>query len=65
LPRDFTLLIGETKIEKLRDFYAESQTNEVFMIFGSAGFLEIVAFQNSAKNLLKAARAQKIKVKFA
>ena len=65
LPEKFALSIGETRIEKLRNFYAESQPDEIFMIFGSAGFLEIVAFRNSAKNLLNAAPMQKIRVKSA
>ncbi len=60
LPEKFALEIGGRKIEKLLNFYAEADKSEVFMITGSAGFLEIVAFQDSAKNLLNAEIGQKI-----
>ena len=63
LPDEFALIIGQTKIERLRQFFAESEAGEVFMIFGSAGFLEIAAFQDSAKNLLGVRARQKILVK--
>ena len=63
LPARFTLEIGATKIENLRQFFAESEKGEVFMIFGSAGFLEIAAFQDSAKNILDAETGRKITVK--
>lgn len=60
LPEKFRLEIGGKSIDKLRNFFAESEKSEIFMILGSAGFLEIVAFQDSAANLLKAATGQKI-----
>jgi len=63
LPEKFTLLIGETKIEKLKSYFAESARGEIFMIFGSAGYLEIAVFKDSAKNLLDAETGQKILVK--
>jgi S-adenosyl-L-methionine hydrolase (adenosine-forming) len=63
LPERFVLESGANRIEKLRRFFAESGPGEIFMIFGSAGFLEIVAFQDSAKNILKAERGRKITVK--
>lgn len=62
LPEKFALKIGETQIEKLQKFYAEARASEVFMIFGSAGFLEIGAFQNSAKEILGAEIGQNITV---
>lgn len=65
LQEKFTLRIGQTRIEKLREFFSEDRREEIFMIFGSAGYLEIAVFQNSAKNLLKARTGQKIKVKVA
>lgn len=52
LPERFHLKINDRRIENLKNFYAEAEKDEVFMIFGSAGFLEIVAFQNSAQTLL-------------
>jgi S-adenosylmethionine hydrolase len=63
LPEKFVLEVGKTKIENLREYFAESREGEIFMIFGSAGFLEIAAFQNSAKNLLQAGIGGKIRVK--
>jgi S-adenosylmethionine hydrolase len=59
LPENFTLEIGAKKISKLQNFFAEAETGEVFMILGSAGFLEIVAYQASAANLLNAKIGQK------
>lgn len=60
LPEKFTLRIGDKRIERLRDFFAEAADGEVFMIFGSARFLEIAAFKASAENLLNARVGQKI-----
>lgn len=62
LPENFHLKIDDREIEKLKDFYAEAEKDEIFMIFGSAGFLEIVAFQNSAQKLLSVQSGNKIKV---
>ncbi|MEP6902072.1 MAG: SAM-dependent chlorinase/fluorinase [Actinomycetota bacterium] len=63
LPEKFALEIGGKQIDKLQKYFAEAKKGEVFMIFGSAEFLEVVAFQSSAENLLKAQTGQKIKVK--
>jgi S-adenosylmethionine hydrolase len=60
LPEKFSLEIGGVKIEKLRSYYAEAEKGEIFMILGSAGFLEIASFQNSAEDLLNAEIGQKI-----
>jgi S-adenosylmethionine hydrolase len=63
LPAGFVLELGAVRLENFRTFFAEAATGEVFMIFGSAGFLEIAAFQNSAARLLNAQTGQKITVK--
>jgi S-adenosyl-L-methionine hydrolase (adenosine-forming) len=63
LPANFLLEIGAARIEKLRNYFAEGRAGEIFMIIGSAGFLEIAAFQDSAKNLLQARIGRKILVK--
>ncbi len=60
LPEKFSLEIAERKIAKLQTFFAEAERGEIFMIFGSAGFLEIGAFQASAQNLLKVKTGAKI-----
>lgn len=54
LPEKFYLQIKENRIEKLQTYFAEAEKSEVFMIFGSAGFLEIVAFRDSAEKFLTA-----------
>lgn len=63
LPEKFWLEMNETKIEKLQTHFAEGKVGEIFMIFGSADYLEIVAFQDSAKKILKAEIGQKVYIK--
>ncbi len=65
LPENFALEINGERIEKLQNYYAEAEKLELFMIFGSAGFLEIVAFQDSAQKRLNAKNGQAIKVSVA
>ena len=54
LPENFTLKINGKIINKLQSFFAEAETSELFMILGSAGFLEVAAFRTSAATLLNA-----------
>jgi S-adenosyl-L-methionine hydrolase (adenosine-forming) len=54
LPENFSLEINETRIETHLKYYAEAGIGEMFSVTGSAGFLEISAFRDSAKNLLNA-----------
>jgi S-adenosylmethionine hydrolase len=63
LPQKFSLEINGMKIDKLKTFYAESDADEIFMIAGSAGFLEIAAAQNSAEKILNAKPGQVIEIK--
>lgn len=60
LPAKFAVEVNETRIERHQKFYAEAAKGEIFSITGSAGFLEIVAFRDSAEALLKAEAHQKI-----
>ena len=62
LPENFTLGIGGRTINRLQTFFGEAEKDELFMIMGSAGFLEIAAFQDSAANLLKAQVGQKVTI---
>lgn len=62
LPAKFTLTIGGKTIDKTQNYFAEAEQSEMFMIKGSAGFLEIVAFQDSAANLLKVKIGEKITI---
>ena len=59
LPEDFTVLINETRISKTQRFFADANKGKLFMILGSAGFLEIAAFQDSAAKLLNIKLPQK------
>lgn len=60
LPQKFSLDINGKTIDKLKTFYAEAEAGEIFMIAGSAGFLEIAAAQNSASKLLNARNGDKV-----
>lgn len=62
LPENFTLKVAGTTINKHQKYFAEAEKSELFMIFGSAGFLEIVAFQDSAQRLLNVKIGQEIVV---
>jgi hypothetical protein len=63
LPEKFIIEINQTSIENHLNFYAEAESDEVFTIWGSAGYLEIVVFQNSASEILKVKTGEKILVK--
>ena len=60
----FRLEINGREIARLQNFYAETAVvGSVFMIFGSADFLELVAFRQSAAELLDARVGQPLLVK--
>jgi len=63
LPENFTLEIGGKIINKLQNFFAEAEKGELFVIAGSANFLEIVAFQASAKQILRVEVGEKIQLR--
>lgn len=63
LPESFTLTVGKTTVKVLREFYAEAVENELFLIEGSAGFLEIVANRGSAQDLSGAEVGEKLILK--
>lgn len=56
------IVLNGHEIKSFRRFYAQgdADSDELFAIWGSAGFLEIVAFQDSAARRLKAQRGQKL-----
>jgi S-adenosylmethionine hydrolase len=60
LPERFFLEVNGNRIERHQKYYAETRAGKIFSILGSAGFLEVVAFQTSAENLLNAKRGDKI-----
>jgi len=62
------LLAGTSEITALREFYAaegDASTDELFMITGSAGFIEIAARNNSAASILRLQRGQPVVLKSA
>jgi S-adenosyl-L-methionine hydrolase (adenosine-forming) len=63
LPEKFVLKVNEKLITKHQKYYAEAESGEIFSIVGSAGFLEIVAFRDSAKGLLNVKIGDKVFVK--
>lgn len=62
VPGKFSIEIDNHKISNLIEFFADSKKDEIFMIWGSAGFLEIAVNQNSAQKILEAKINDKIKV---
>ncbi len=60
LPENFTLNINGKVIDKLQSYFAEAERSELFMFLGSAGFLEVAAFQDSAEKLLNVQINQKV-----
>src|SRR5262249_6358999 len=57
-----SLRIGKRRIKSCRKFFAggKNSREELFAIWGSAGFLKIVATNRSAAKLLKAKRGQPV-----
>lgn len=66
IQRGAHLLIGDRVVRDFRRFFAEDANidGELFAVWGSAGFLEIVAARRSAAQILKAVRGEQVKVIF-
>lgn len=62
LPVNFTIEINNYRISKLQNYFAEAVPGEVFLIIGSAGFLEIAAFQDSAQKILNLKTGNSVRV---
>lgn len=63
IERDVRLMINGREINSLHRFFAEgNEANEVFAIWGSAGYLELAAFRASAAQLLGARQGQTVEV---
>src|SRR2546429_6208713 len=56
------LVISGCEITSFRRYYREAEEREVFCVIGSAGFLEVVAANNSAAAILDARRGQTVSV---
>ena len=65
IERGARLVIQGREVTSFRRFFAEEKASEdeLFAIWGSAGFLEVVAFRASAARLLKAQVGQTVEVK--
>jgi S-adenosyl-L-methionine hydrolase (adenosine-forming) len=55
-----TLLVNEKEIRTFRDFYSDASPNELFGIWGSAGFLEIAVNGGSAALTLGVKRGEAV-----
>ena len=64
LERGVTLTINGWRISSFRRFFADGRDapNELFAVWGSAGYLEIAAYRASAAQLVGAERGQAVKV---
>jgi len=64
ITRGARLLVGGREVRSFRRFFAEEgdRHSEPFAVWGSAGFLELAVFRDSAARVLGAGRGQKIKV---
>ncbi len=64
IQRGARLLIGDRVVRDFRRFFTEDANivDELFAVWGSAGFLEIVAACRSAAQILKASSGQRIRV---
>ena len=58
-----TLVVKRKTIDTFRDFYGSSDRNELFAIWGSAGFLEISINGGSAAKVLIAKRGDRVLLK--
>ena len=54
------LIVKRKRIRTFRDFYSGGRSNELFAIWGSAGFLEISMNRKSASEMLSVKRGEKI-----
>lgn len=64
IERGAHLVVGGREIKSFKKFFAEDtrETEEVFAVWGSAGFLELVAFKSSAARLLDIKRGERVLV---
>ena|SRR5947209_4673633 len=64
IKRGARLLVGGREIRSFRRFFADEgdRHSEPFAVWGSAGFLELAVFRDSAARVLGAGRGQKVEV---
>jgi S-adenosylmethionine hydrolase len=64
LPPDFKILVGRGEVKRVRNAYAEGAAGELFGVWGSMGYLEIVANRAFAAQLLQATKGSDVGVVF-
>jgi S-adenosylmethionine hydrolase len=64
-PPAFKMIVGKTEVTKLNLNYAQSPANEVFIIVGSSGYLELSTNRGSAARILQVDRGAQVGVMFA
>ena len=64
LPPDFKIMIGRGEVKRVRSTYAAGAAGEIFGVWGSMGFLEIVANRAVAAQLLQATKGSDVGLVF-
>ncbi len=64
LPPDFKLMVGRGEVKRVRKTYAEGAAGEIFAVWGSMGYLEIVANRAFAAQLLQAQKGTDVGLVF-
>ncbi len=64
-PTSWRMTLNDRRIDSFRNFFADSTTNEVFAIIGSAGFIEVCVRDGSAAKLLNVQRGQRVALRCA
>jgi S-adenosylmethionine hydrolase len=64
LPPDFKIMIGRGEVKRVRKTYAEGAAGEIFGVWGSMGYLEIVANRAIAAQLLQATKGSDVGIVF-
>lgn len=64
-PAPFKMVVGKAEVTKLNLNYAQSPANEVFIILGSSGYLELSTNRGSAARILQVDRGAQVGVMFA
>ncbi|MDT8069232.1 MAG: SAM-dependent chlorinase/fluorinase [Terriglobia bacterium] len=64
LPPDFKIMIGRGEVKRVRNTFAEGAAGEIFAVWGSMGYLEIVANRAYAAQLLQATKGSDVGVVF-
>jgi hypothetical protein len=64
LPPDFKIMVGRGEVKRIRSTYAAGAAGEIFGVWGSMGFLEIVANRAVAAQLLQATKGSDVAIVF-